>query len=307
MVRRRLFGIKLSHFPSGRNRQHHVPFQRNGIHGLDFIRFAVRRGIRVENRRKIRRGLRRGKHSKIVSAQLGKQRQCRCDLGNATMQSRPVLTVNVNHVFRRNVDRIVPRHIPDVAGMVLQNPVVRRISPTVIRDPVDTGIIFEPAQFTGNTIRLDQLQVQFHTVADFGIRCQHGKRFAILTAGHSHRPEFRSKTNGIRPAHECRFHSIIERLVGGKHLQSRTRTDGVVCEHLHQSSGVGIVGDFVARAHPQRPADFRRGLHVRRQMVRRRPVTPVVPCRLRRIKPGADKLFRRGSAPKNGFESVEHR
>ena len=215
MVRRRLFGVELPHFPPGRNRQHHVPFQRNGIHGLDFIRFAVRRGIRVENRRKIRRGLRRGKHSQIVSAQLGKQRQRWRDLGNATMQSRPVLTVNVNHVFRRNVDRIVPRHIPDVAGMVLQNPVVRRVAPTVIRDPVDTGIIFEPAQFTGNTIRLNQLQVQFHSVADFWIRCQHGKRFAILTAGHSHRPEFRSKTNGIRPAHECRFHSIVERLVGG--------------------------------------------------------------------------------------------
>ena len=59
MVRRRLFGVELSHFPPGRNRQHHVPFQRNGIHGLDFIRFAVRRSVRVENRRKIRRGLRR--------------------------------------------------------------------------------------------------------------------------------------------------------------------------------------------------------------------------------------------------------
>ena len=223
------------------------------------------------------------------------------------MQSRTILTVNVNHVFRRNVDRIVPRHIPDVAGMVLQNPVVCRVAPTVIRDSIDTGVIFKPAQFSGNAIRLDQLQVQFHTVADFGIRCQHGKRFAILTAGHSHRPEFRSKTNGIRPAHECRFHSVVERLVCGKHLQSRPRADGVVCEHLHQSSGVGIVGNFVARAHPQRPADFRRSLHVRRQMIRRRPVTPVVPRRLRRIKPGADKLLRRGSAPKNGFESVEHR
>ena len=68
---------------------------------------------------------------------------------------------------------------------------------------------------------------------DFGVRRQNGERLAVLTSCHPHGPEFRRKMLRLRPPHEGRFNFIVETFIGREHLQARTRTDGVVGEHLN--------------------------------------------------------------------------
>ena len=112
-------------------------------------------------------------------------------------------------------------------------------------DTIHRSIVFQPFQLPGNPVGFHKHQVQLNAVLDLGIGRQHRKGLSILTSGHPHRAEFRREVDCVSPAHEFCFNLVVEILIVGKHLQSRSRPNRVVCEHLDESLCITVVGYFI--------------------------------------------------------------
>ena len=305
----RLLRVELPQLPAGGHGQHHVPLKLDRVHRVEAVRLAVGRRVRVEDRREVRSGLRRREHRLVVAPQLREQVQRRHEFGDASPLLRPVLPEHVDDVFCRHGDRLlVDGDGGRVARMPAENPVRDGVSPGVVAYAVALVLPVRQQALAPDSVRLDHGDVQLDPAFQSRVVEHHGEGLAVLAPRHPHRPQLLRKTDCLRPPRERGLDSVVEPLVLAEHLQARTRSHGVVGQHQHKPPRVGVVRHLVARAHPQNPPHLGRGVRVRREGVRRRPVPRVVGSGLRRVEAGFhcsdDRPGPRGAEKR--FQSVEH-
>ena len=99
---RRLLGLNLAEFPTARENGGHAALEFHQVHRFDRVGLSVGRGVGEEDCGEVGRRLGRRQHGQRVTSQLGEQRQCWRDLGNAAALARPIRAEVMDHRGRRH-------------------------------------------------------------------------------------------------------------------------------------------------------------------------------------------------------------
>ena len=94
---------------------------------------------------------------------------------------------------------------------------------------------------------------------------------------------------------------MVQLLAFKKHLQTRTSTDCVIGKSRDDTASVGVVLHFISRSCSKYAPYCRISLSVRREKLRRRPVTGIVFRRLRRIESRSYPVWNKLQYPLNGL------
>ena len=309
--------VKLVHLPPFRHGRETVHIEFHRVHRFDFRRLVVLRLVRVEDAA-VASGLRgRFDHRARVAAQLGEERKCRDEFGDAAMLLRAVLAVDVHHVLGRN-DQRVRKAAQRRFGMVAQDAVGTGVAVAVVDDAVHHDRLVE--RFTSericrarrqrgevvarHAVGVNQLEIEFHRAVECWVVRQHHERLAVGGAGDADRAELGREANHFRPRGEVAFDAGVEVIVVRTETEARARADGVVRDGLHHAAGVRVVLNLEARTHTERPPNVGVRVRIGGQVVRPPPVG-----RFRRgvggDEVGADRVEERGAGRRGGFAAPE--